>query len=129
MEGTEPITLRQPPDGFKKDSLGGVDRSAPIDIAAGAGFKRNPEHYTDWTAFAVRDDREGRERLFIDRTAKGGEWITRFEIRIFPELEALSEKWGLVDQRGNEYNIQSITVASHSDRHFWIYSKRYQSRK
>ena len=105
MEGNERITLYRPGE-LVPDSYGQVSPSEPTVVIA----------------YALRQDRGGRETIYSDQ--QSGNWQTRFEIRRFPSNEDLDEKWYLVDGRGTVYDIELRTEVKGRRTHWWIYTVR-----
>ena len=110
MEGTERITLLKP-QVSKQDEVG-----QPQKI------------YREVQVYARRQDRGGRESIYSDTRA--GQWQTRFEIRLTPSLEAISEEWGLVDRDKLEYDIEGVSFAPYwgGRKFMYLYAIRTTSR-
>ena len=122
----ERLILRQPPDTFKRDKYGEyitrvcnstetpqADSCIQADDAAAPGFvERNKEHYTDWTVYARRTDRGGKQGIFADIMA--GNWQTRFDIVRFAALDRLNEDWEITDVDGRIYDIESVSAGAQS---------------
>ena len=136
----ERLTLRQPPDTYPRDEY-----DAPIKRACSAGvttgcinvdfpgtvlsFRRNPARYTDWTIYARRNDRGGREGIFADTMA--GNWTTRFDTTRFAAIDSLDENWSIIDVDGREWDIEAVVAGPHGGgRLTWqIYAIRRKASK
>ena len=124
----ERLTLRQPPDSFKRDSYGEYikrpctpDESADpaanncilVDNPADASFNgRNDERYTDWTVYGRRTDRGGKQGIFAD--IMSGNWQTRFDIVRFLALDKLNEDWEITDVDGRKWDIETVNAGIQS---------------
>ena len=105
MEGNERITLYRPGSPVV-DSYGQSTPTAPTEIIA----------------YALRQDRGGRETAYADQQA--GNWLTRFRIRRLPGNEDLDENWYLADGRGTLYDIEARTEVMGRRTHWFIYATR-----
>ena len=122
----ERLILRQPPDTFKRDKYGEyitricsstedaeTDECIAADDAAAQDFKgRMEKNYTDWTVYARRTDRGGKQGIFADIMA--GNWQTRFDIVRFAALDRLNEDWEITDVDGRIYDIESVSAGAQS---------------
>ena len=142
----ERLILRQPPDEFPhRDEYGQriVRPCEPnedaeqddkivcvlVDDAASADFvARQTDRYTDWTVYARRTDRGGKQGIFAD--IMSGNWQTRFDLTRFNSLDTLNENWEITDVDGRSYDIESVTAGSQSGgRLIWqIYCIRRQTK-
>ena len=91
MEGDRLIRLLEPGNDVQ-DEYGQMVQGPPI----------SHERY------AIRKDRRGLEGVKADTQV--GEWDTRFEIR-YIGLEALTQKWEIIDEYSREYDIESVREA------------------
>ena len=110
MEGNERIVLYRPEDPVVDGTTG-----QPI-----------PSEPTQVIAYALRQDRGGRETAYADQQA--GNWLTRFRIRRLPGNEDLNENWYLADGRGLIYDIESRTEVMGRRTHWFIFAIRRTTR-
>ena len=123
----ERLILRQPPNTFERDKYGEyitrvcnssetpqADSCLQADDAAVQGFKYDPEtkNFTDWTVYARRTDRGGKQGIFADIMA--GNWQTRFDIVRFAALDRLNEDWEITDVDGRIYDIEAVSAGAQS---------------
>ena len=124
MEGNERITL-YPPNPVVQDSYGQPQvqgGTGGFSSGFSSGFSTLSGLHPPVETYARRQDRGGREALYGDQ--KGGAWSTRFEVRRYPSLEDLSERWVLSDSLGRVYDIEAVTEAYGKRVHYFIYATR-----
>lgn len=98
MEGNVLITLLEP----------GQER--------GIGDGRVVTEDTSYEIWALREDRSGRET--VEEGVEVGNWESRFQVRR-DGLEGLTEKWGLVDDRGIVFDIERVSEAPIGFKRWW----------
>ena len=74
---------------------------------------------TPHRVWAARLDRGGGERL--QASAVVGSWQTRFAVRWSQAIRAIDHKWGLTDESGRDYDIESVAEIGRREG-FWLYA-------
>ena len=96
------ITLLEPGEA-ERSPRGGVRRGEP----------------TPHQVWAARLDRGGGERLQANTVV--GSWQTRFTVRWSQAIREISHTWGLRDENGRDYDIESVAEIGRREG-WWLYA-------
>ena len=69
--------------------------------------------------WAARIDRGGGERLSASTVT--GSWQTRFTVRWSALIRGITHTWGLIDEMGRDYDIESVAEIGRREG-FWLYA-------